>query len=297
MRKKENRMDRCGWIKGTESEEIKMRIEEFLADESEKPLDRMPPDGGFCGILRSIACIGDSLSSGELEAVDEAGNRTYHDMFEHSWGQYLARLAGCRVLNFSRGGMTAKEYMESFAEANGFFDPDRACAAYILALGVNDLYHRVPCFGSLDDVRADWRENGKSFAGYYAAIVARYREICPDARFFFMTLPREGLSHEKEELADRHAAFLYALSAQTPHSYVIDFRRYGPDYDETFRKNFFLSGHLSPAGYLLTARMTAAYIDYIIRHNMRDFKQVGFIGTPWKNCEDGRIGSDRAGKC
>lgn len=40
-----------------------------------------------------------------------------------------------------------------------------------------------------------------------------------------------------------------------------------------------MRGHMNPAGYLLTAKMTAAYIDYIIRHNMRDFREVGFIGT------------------
>ena len=32
-----------------------------------------------------IGCIGDSLSSGEFESLDEAGNRGYHDMFEYSW--------------------------------------------------------------------------------------------------------------------------------------------------------------------------------------------------------------------
>lgn len=38
-------------------------------------------------------------------------------------------------------------------------------------------------------------------------------------------------------------------------------------------------GHLNPMGYALTAKMTASYIDYIIRHNTEDFKEVGFIGT------------------
>jgi len=36
-------------------------------------------------------------------------------------------------------------------------------------------------------------------------------------------------------------------------------------------------------GYLLTATMTLSYIDYIIRHNMDDFKQIGFIGTGIEN--------------
>ena len=32
-------------------------------------------------------------------------------------------------------------------------------------------------------------------------------------------------------------------------------------------------------GYVLIARMVERYIDYIIRKNPEDFKQVGFIGT------------------
>ena len=34
------------------------------------------------------------------------------------------------------------------------------------------------------------------------------------------------------------------------------------------------------AVYLFTARLFASYTDYIIRHNMADFAQIGLIGTP-----------------
>ena len=44
---------------------------------------------------------------------------------------------------------------------------------------------------------------------------------------------------------------------------------------------FYLEGHLNAAGYLLTARMVASYIDYIIRHEQAAFKQVGLMGTPY----------------
>ena len=33
--------------------------------------------------------------------------------------------------------------------------------------------------------------------------------------------------------------------------------------------------------YRLTALMVESYIDYIIRNNPEDFKQVSFIGTPY----------------
>ena len=53
------------------------------------------------------------------------------------------------------------------------------------------------------------------------------------------------------------------------------------EFDEEFKKKFFLVGHMNPAGYLLFSQMVISYIDYIIRHNMEDFKQIGFIGTPY----------------
>ena len=86
-----------------------MNINEYIKlDEKEKPLDRMVSDGGFCGIFRTIGVIGDSLASGELESVNPDGTKSYHDFFEYSWGQFMARDIGCKVYNFSRGGMSAK---------------------------------------------------------------------------------------------------------------------------------------------------------------------------------------------
>ncbi len=40
---------------------------------------------------------------------------------------------------------------------------------------------------------------------------------------------------------------------------------------------------MNAAGYLLTAKLVIGYIDYLIRHNMEDFSQVGFIGTGLRN--------------
>jgi len=66
----------------------------LLCPENEKPLERMVTDGGFVGIFRTIACVGDSLSSGEFESVDAEGKTHYHDLFDYSWGQYIARVVG-----------------------------------------------------------------------------------------------------------------------------------------------------------------------------------------------------------
>ncbi len=259
-----------------------MNLKDYLnADENEKPLDNIVNDGGMCGIFRKICCIGDSLSSGEFEAKDLEGNKSYHDMFDYSWGQFLARDAGCTVYNFSRGGMTAKEYIDSFAEANGFWDEDKLCQAYIIALGVNDLYGAKMPVGSLDDINSEdyTKNNTSTFAGSYAYIIQKIKKMQPKARFFLMTMP--CTANEVQPLKEAQAKLLYDLADTFEFTYVLDFYKYSPVYGSEFMKKYYLHGHLNPVGYRLTAKMVESYIDYIIRHDPEAFKQVGFIGTPY----------------
>lgn len=267
-----------------------MNINEYLRldDQNERPLERLLEGGGFSAIFRSVGCIGDSLSSGELEAVHEDDKKSYHDYFEHSWGQYIARANGALVHNFSRGGMTAREYCESFAEAKGFWNKDLAAQAYIIALGVNDV--SVARGGnpdgpvSLGDLEKDidindWHNSKNSFVGYYAQIIQRVREISPKCRIFLVTCPRQtDIPDWRKDAYDLHRELLYKLADMFEYTYVIDLREYAPVYDSEFNKHFFLNGHLNTMGYLLTARLIMTYMDYIIRHNTEDFLQAGFIG-------------------
>lgn len=76
-----------------------MKLQDIITPTaSGNPLDRIPEDGGLCSIFRTIGCIGDSLSSGEMEGKNEKGNKTYHDYYEYSWGQFIARDTGSRLL-------------------------------------------------------------------------------------------------------------------------------------------------------------------------------------------------------
>ena len=90
----------------------------------------------------------------------------------------MAKHTGCEVLNLSRGGMTAKEYVESFAETNGYWDRDKACQAYIIALGVNDLLNGNRELGTVRDAfdTCDGKSE-KSVAGYYGEIIRKLKEI------------------------------------------------------------------------------------------------------------------------
>ncbi len=258
-----------------------MNIKEFMGvGEHEKPLDRLVTDGGFCAMFRTIGCIGDSLSSGEFESTKEDGTHGYHDYYEYSWGQFIGRCCGSKVYNFSRGGMTAEWYVESFAEQNGFWDTDKLCQAYIIALGVNDIINQGKELGSIDDInKDDYTKNKKTFAGYYAQIIQRIKELQPRAKIFLVTPLNTG--NPQEERMQKYKiiqGLLQGLTELFNRTYLIDLYEYGPTHDQAFADAFCL-GHLTPTGYVLVARMIESYIDFIIRKNSNDFKQVGLIGT------------------
>lgn len=255
-----------------------MNILEYISvSKDEKPLDRMVTDGGYCAIFRTIACIGDSLSSGEFESVDGNGKKHFHDFYDYSWGQFIGRLTGAKVYNFSRGGMTAKEYVEEFADSKGFWGTDKLCQAYIIAMGVNDAIIQGQEIGSTADVcKEDYTKNKATFAGYYAQIIQRIKKIQPRAKIFLVTTPKN--LDKNDERRARMRDLLDDFTKFFDGTYLIDLYTYCSQHDEEFARKFKL-GHMNPMGYVLTARMIESYIDYIIRHNPEDFAQVGFIGT------------------
>ena len=256
----------------------------YTAPADEKPLENMVSDGGYTSIFRTVACVGDSLSSGEFETFDpEKNERHYYDMFEYSWGQFIARMAGLTAYNFSRGGMTASEYCDTYAEAKGWWDPALKAQAYIIALGVNDLIGARQPLGEMSDINPeDPTKNAKTFTGYYARVIQQYKAIQPDAKFFLVTMPQSA-KWEHDDFTrgagDAHAARLHELAAYFENTYVLDLRAYAPVHDDAFAELFYLHGHMSPMGYRLTAEQMCSYIDYIIRHNPRDFVNVPFIGN------------------
>lgn len=260
-----------------------MTWKQYLPNADEKPLDRLLPDGGLCSTLRTIGCVGDSLSSGEFEEHLQDGNVLFNDMYEHSWGQYLARICGNKVYNFSKGGMSAQEYCESFAENRGFWNPELACEAYVIALGVNDIINMNQPIGTKDDIDFDnWRNNKPTFMGYYGQLVLRLKEISPKAKFFFVTIPKDDRGKEVEERTQLQSVAVREMATWFSNAYVIDLNKYAPVVDADFKKQFNLGFHMNPSGYYLMAKMMISYIDYIIRNNMDDFRESAYICTDHK---------------
>lgn len=246
------------------------------------PLENLLSDGGYCSIFRRIGCIGDSLASGEMESKMN-GVPGYHDYYEYSWGQYMARACGSTAINFSCGGLTANGFLARINEDRfNILESSKKCQAYIIALGCNDITKIIMnqlTMGTIADVHPDApEENSATFAGQMGRILSYVKQAERKARIFLVTIPRKGNETVRTPLEEEHAALMHELAALFPFTYVIDLRKYAPVYDEAFKKMYFLGGHLNPMGYLLTAKMFITYIDFIIRSKPEEFAQVGFIG-------------------
>lgn len=259
----------------------KMTFDKYYPADNEKPLDKLTQNGGFTAIFKDIACVGDSLASGEFAVKDDEGNMSYNDIFYYSWGQFIGRATGSKIYNFSRGGMTAREYFNSFAEEKGFWDPEKRAQCYIIALGVNDasrIRENNMVLGTEDDISDDFENPADTYVGYFSAIVAKYKSISPNSKFFLITTP-DSQYDPADDIYDQQRELLYKISEFFSNCYVVDLRKYAPKIDEKFVSHFYLCGHLTPQGYQIFGEIISSYIDYIIRKNPRDFAGVGLVGS------------------
>jgi len=247
-------------------------------------LNALPADGGFVGIFRKIGVIGDSLSSGEFQAINELGCSTYHDLFDYSWGKYLGRLAGTEVEVCARGGMTAEEFVNSYATLKNYWPTLYECDAIIIALGVNDASRVLDSgrkVGKVSELDPAQFAKETSFINCYARIIAGIKSHNPYCHFFLVTPPvGTDESPERTAIYEEERDQLEALTKYFQRTYLVDLRKYAPVYDEEFRAHFFMDGHMNPSGYLFTAKLIGGYMDYIIRHEYDKFHQVGFTHSP-----------------
>lgn len=252
-----------------------MNLDLFTAAPGENPLDNLKDTCGFAGIFKEVGVIGDSLSSGEFESRDGDGNILYHDMYEYSWPAILERLTGTVYHNYSRGGMSAREYLESWADQNDFWKWNQA---YIIALGNNDVFGLDHPVGSVADIHPeDPAANPDTFFGNMGRIVSKLKAIEKDARIFLVSMQRRG-EEQADPLICSIADEMKKMCGMFSFTYLIDMSHDGPVYGQEMRKNFAMGFHPNAMGYYVYALMIGNYMDYIIRQNPKDFFEVPFIG-------------------
>lgn len=258
-----------------------MNIKMFEIQKGEMPLENIKENCGFAGIFKEIGVIGDSLSSGEFESTDENGKVYYHDMYNYSWPAILERITGTKYYNYSRGGMSFKEFYESWAKQNNFWEKRQA---YIVDLGNNDLFVFRQNVGSAKDINLeDPSKNKDTYFGYMGKVLSKLKSLEKDARIFLVSLQIDHTFKEKDEMAYYVLEEMKKVVKMYSFTYLIDMTTYGPVYDEKAREKFAMGFHPNAMGYYVYALAIGNYIDYIIRQNYKDFFEVPFIGTDLKN--------------
>ena len=254
------------------------------AAEEENPIATISQNPGFCSIFHYWGFIGDSLCSGEFEYTKPDGSKGFWDCYEYAWGQRMCDLMGVKGEIFSKGGETAKGWIKHFWDSNE--NKLHNCAkdtpkqVYMIALGVNDCNPKnvakdnyVLGDFATDVNLSDYNQNAKTFIGCYAGIIQRLKEMQPEVKIFVVTMPRNG--------RDDYNDAIRMMAEKFSDVWVIDLNKYATDFyaSAEFKQLYKPDhhGHLNPAGYEYTAWEFMTYIDWIIRHNMPSFKEVGFM--------------------
>lgn len=257
--------------------------------EEENPLANISQAPGLCSIFHYWGFIGDSLCSGEFEYTKPDGKTGYWDCYEYAWGQRMCDLMGVKGEIFSKGGETAKGWIRHFWDSNE--NKLKNCAkdnpkqVYMIALGVNDSNPKntkdYPLGSTTLDIDLrNYNNNALSFAGCYAGIIQRLQEMQPEVKIFVVTIPRTDKRYTGYNAVIRQMADIFR------DVWVIDLEKYATSYYESDEFKALYKpdrhGHLNPAGYEYTAWEFMTYIDWIIRHDMAPFKEVGFMlpGAP-----------------
>lgn len=242
---------------------------------NEMPLDVLKRDGGLFTIFRKVAYIGDSLSSGFMDYYDSAGVWHGVNLWEFSYGQFIARMTGTDFFNSSTGGLTVRTWLSGYASAL-FDNPDNLCKAYIIYLGTNDqskiLSGEMP-LGSLGDIDlGNWQNNVDSFAGRYGEIIQRIKQTQPKAKIFCVTVPKRPTSATDNVCNP----IIRQIPSLFTNVYLIDLWRYAKPIPH------YTGSHLNAIGYQIFGWQITSYIDYIIRKNPVEFNEVQFIGTNYQ---------------
>jgi len=249
----------------------------------ENPIANISQNPGFCSIFHYWGFIGDSLCSGEFEYTKSDGSKGYWDCYEYAWGQRMCDLMGVQGEIFSKGGETAKGWIKHFWDSNDNklhnCAKDNPKQVYVIALGVNDanpknIAKNYPLGNFTTDVNMeDYTKNDSTFIGCYAGIIQRLKEMQPEVKIFTVTMP------DKDKTSYNDA--IRMMSEKFSDVWVIDLAEYAVDfYSSPEFKTLYQPdhhGHLTPAGYEYTAWEFMTYIDWIIRHDMSAFKEVGFM--------------------
>nr|DAF76744.1 MAG TPA: hydrolase [Caudoviricetes sp.] len=236
------------------------------------PLEEIKTDG-YASIFKKIGIIGDSLSSG---AQDITAGSTAKDMQEYSWATFMEKAIGCETVRLCKGGLQLQNWHSTF-ESKAREDANK-CTAYIIMLGHNDT--SIDTGEKTDiDVSNPLNSSTTTQYGLYGKLIGTIKDIEPNAKIFCVTYPIYYVERYRTNNIARDCATLF------DNCYCIDLYKYdkytklSANTDMGTPNPMFAKVHGTVLGYKDWSDEIITYIDYIVRNNMEEFINVGYIGT------------------
>ena len=265
---------------------VKLVITNYVEFLRPKEIDPAKYIKNLYATFLTVGVIGDSLASGEVYSNN--GGVAAHDMYEFSWGQFMARKSGNKYYNFSSGGQTTRSWLQSrfYTEV---MDGEHDCKAYYIALGQND--HSYPALGmnylgTIDDIDDENPDNNQdSFYGNYGKIIQKIKTIVPNAVFFLVNMPVMGQASEPAyEAKLAYNAAIANLAQHFENCYLIELTKYntliasGYDYLRSQSRN----AHYNAIAYNYISELIIEQTNHVMVTNKTGFYTVEFIGTDWR---------------
>ena len=131
--------------------------------------------------------------------------------------------------------------------------------------------------GTVADIDTeDYNNNADTFCGRYGKIIQKIQEIQPKAKIFVCTPHRTQMETSGINTAIRSMPTVFQ------NVYLIDINTYfDKAYNGGIINQMLRAGHFNAVGYHEMATIIASYIDWIIRTNPAEFREIEFIGTDY----------------
>lgn len=232
-----------------------MVLNQNVLTQDDYPVNPCDYNGSEISIFNKILCVGDSLTEGVCNYMENGQSVNNVAFKKYSYPAYLAKLTGCEVTNAGVAGLTTEQWYTAKASTD-YSGHDVA----IIQLGVND------ALGS------GWTQNASTAMGN---IVNKLKAENNGIKIYIATII-PAITYQGgafDAVSEGIRTFVSSLADDDV--ILVDIAVYGHTKEQICYNN----GHLTGYGYLRLAMDYKAYISRIINVNSDDYRTVQFIGT------------------
>lgn len=221
-----------------------------------KPTDY---DGDDICMFTKGVCIGDSLTAGTMNYLENGSTGNYISINKYSFPANLARLTGLEITNKGDSGDSSAEWYTTHS-GDDLSGHDFA----IIQLGVNDAAR----YGGWTDTSVT----------AYTNIINKLKAENKNIKIFVATImPAASYGTQAAQVAVSQGIRDFVTALNDKDVILLDMAVYGHTNDSMA----YNCGHLSAYGYWRLAKDYKAYISWYISNNKMDFREVQFIGTDY----------------